>query len=340
MPKQPAGGKAGAGTDSGRVTSADVARLAGVSRATVSQILNQQVARFSADTVQRVRASAATLGYVRSAAGRALVKGHSDFIVLVVPYTTFPKLQDVVEALSVDLEEIGFSVVVHFSIPRAPGAMPGRLHHLVMALRPAGVVDLGGLSDDDIGFMEGAGCPVVPRERLDYNSSIGRLQARHLHDRGYTEIAYAFLSDARDDAYGQERARAVSEFCAARGLAQPTYFHVPIEADGAQRELGRLLGRRRRPVGIACYNDVVGVALVFAAQRLGLAVPGDVAVIGAEDVDVGQLISPRLTTVASDVSGVLLHIRNALARTYEGLASPGEVPPPEESFTLVLGETT
>jgi len=75
------------------VTSTDIARMAGVSRSTVSLILNDQDARFSPDTVERVRACATTLGYVRSAAGRALVKGHSDFIVLVVPYTTFVKLQ-------------------------------------------------------------------------------------------------------------------------------------------------------------------------------------------------------------------------------------------------------
>jgi DNA-binding LacI/PurR family transcriptional regulator len=211
---------------------------------------------------------------------------------------------------------------------------------LVKTLRPAGVIDLGGLSDDDIGFMESAGCPVVPRERLDLNSCIGRLQARHLHSRGYTEIAYAFLSDARDDQYGQERARAVTDFCLAQGLAPPAHLSVPIEPEGARRELARLVESCGRPVGIACYNDVVAVALVFAAGRLGLAVPGGVAVVGAEGVDVGQVVSPRLTTVVSDVSAVLRQVRDALARTYQGLGSPGEIPPPEDSFTLLAGETT
>jgi DNA-binding LacI/PurR family transcriptional regulator len=334
---------AGPGSGSGPATSADVARLAGVSRATVSLILNDQIARFNPDTVRRVRACASALGYVRSAAGRALVRGHSDFVVLVVPYTTFLKLQEVVETLSADFDELGFSVVVHFSVPAVAGGMPGRLEYLVKALRPAGVVDLGGLTREDLAFLETAGCPVMPRrgpEYSDYNGSIGDLQAEHLHSRGYTRLAYAFLSDVRDDPYGTGREEAVARFCAARGLPPPASIHVAIEAEGAARALGGLVAARGRPVGIACYNDEVALALVFAARRLGLAVPGDVAVVGAESGAIGQAVSPRLTTVVSDVSAVLRHIRQSMAQAYERLAPLDRVPAPGEAHTLLKGETT
>jgi DNA-binding LacI/PurR family transcriptional regulator len=322
------------------VTSTDIARMAGVSRSTVSLILNDRDARFSPDTVRRVRECAAALGYVRSAAGRTLVRGHSDFVVVIVPYTTFVKLQDVVETLSADLAELGFSVVVHFSVKRADDVRPSRLHHLVKALRPAGVIDLGGLSPDDGAFLEAAGCPVFPRSEPEFNTRIGRVQAEHLHARGHTRMAYAFLSDARDDPYGAQRATGVAEFCAARGLPRPAQLHVPIEPDGAMRALAALLQAGPRPTAVACYNDEVAVALVFAAQRLGLAVPGDLAIMGAEGYSIGQAVTPRLTTVVSDVATILAHIRYSLAEAYDGLAAPGEVPGPESAYSLLLGETT
>jgi DNA-binding LacI/PurR family transcriptional regulator len=307
----------------------------------VSHVLNGQVERFSDDTVERVRSAAVELGYVRSGAGRALVMGRSDFIVLVVPHATITRLQDVVEVLSADIEEFGFTVIVHFNGAHAESETPSRLHHMIEELRPAGVVDLGGLFPRDLDFMGRVGCPVIPQEApADANQWIGHLQARHLRSRGYMKIAYAFLLEPRDDPFGQGRAGAVAEFCAAEGLAPPTRIHVPLDTEGARRALERLLALRGRPVGIACYNDEVAIALVFAAKGLALAVPGDVAVVGVERTNVGQLVSPRLTTVAADVPAAVRHIRHALAQSYGSAnAAPG-VPTPEEAYAILIGETT
>ncbi|MCD0452957.1 LacI family transcriptional regulator [Actinocorallia sp. API 0066] len=320
-------------------TSVDVARLAGVSRATVSHVLNNQVERFSADTVERVRRAALALGYVRSAAGRALVMGRSDFIVLVVPYTTFTNLQNVVEVLSGEIEKVGLSPVVHFSVSRAENATSKRLQHLVETLRPAGVVDLGGLSGRDIEFLAEVGCPLVAEhEKPDFNTAIGELQARHLHGRGHGRLAYAFLSDERDDPYGQMRADAVTAYCEQEGLPAPLYVRVPLERSGARKVLEEMLPRTGTPLGVACYNDLVAIALGEAAKTLGLAVPSDFAVIGVEYAPVGQVISPRLTTVAADVPVSLGHIIQALAKGYGGAEIRRATP--EEAFRIVQGETT
>ncbi len=341
MSRQPVDKSPATSRGSRPATSGDVARLAGVSRATVSHVLNDQVERFSAETVERVRRAAAELGYVRSAAGRALVMGRSDFIVLVMPYATVTRLQDVVEVISADVEELGFTVVVHFSGAQGKNEKSKRLRHMIETLRPAGLIDLGGLTAQDLTFVERVGCPLFPGEGTpQVNDWIGALQARHLHDRGYRELAYAFLIDMREDPYGQERADAVAEFCAAEGLAPPSYIHVPVDREGAQLALEQLLALRGCPVGVACYNDEVALALVFAAKRLGLRVPDDVAVVGVERMAVGQLVSPRVTTVSPDVSAVLGHIRESLAHAYGGSAPAGRRPTTHEAFTILLGETT
>jgi DNA-binding LacI/PurR family transcriptional regulator len=325
------------------VTSVDVARLAGVSRTTVSDVLNdQRVDRYHPETVERVRGAAAELGYVRSAAGRALVMGRSDFIIVVVPYVTYMRFQDIIEALTGHIEELGFNAVVHFKGPKEKGrSTQSRLLNLVEALRPAGVVDLGGLSRGEVAFIEKSRCPVIPQEEpVDVNDWIGLLQAEHLHSRGFTEIAYAFLSDARDEPYGRARATAVADYCASEELAPPTHVHVPIEPEGARQALEELVAQRGRPVGIACHNDEVAIAVVFAAHRLGLGVPTDVAVVGVEGGDLGQAISPRLTTVMGDVSASVQHVRYSLTQTYGGAVPPEEVPSLEAVFRILPGETT
>ncbi|XVQ14592.1 LacI family DNA-binding transcriptional regulator [Spirillospora sp. CA-255316] len=341
MSRQPENGKPAAPPPRRPATSIDVARLAGVSRATVSHVLNDQIERFSAETVERVRSAAAALGYVRSAAGRALVMGRSDFIVLAVPHATVTRVQEVIEALSADIEELGFTVVVHFEGTGAGRKAPDRLHHMIETLRPAGVVDLGGLSADDTEFLRRVGCLVLPRHRVDDpNRLIGHMQAGHLHARGRTEIAYAFTGDRRDDPYGLGRAEAVAAFCADAGLPPPARLHVPIESEAARAELERLVLSRGRPVGIACYNDEVALALVFAAKALGMDVPGDVAVIGVERTEVGQVVSPRLTTVAGDLPTIVGFFRYALAQAYGG-STPGKEPPSlRDGYRIYQGETT
>ncbi|MEU1515109.1 LacI family DNA-binding transcriptional regulator [Streptomyces sp. NPDC005811] len=119
MPVRPGSERAERSARARRATSADVARLAGVSRTTVSDVLNdQRVDRYRPDTVERVRQAAAELGYVRSTAGRALVMGRSDFIVVVVPHVTYMRFQDLIEALTSHVEECGFNAVVHLGGPR------------------------------------------------------------------------------------------------------------------------------------------------------------------------------------------------------------------------------
>jgi DNA-binding LacI/PurR family transcriptional regulator len=326
-------------------TSADVARLAGVSRATVSHILNGQVERFSEETAQRVRSAATALGYVPSAAGRALVTGRSDFVILVVPNVTLTNIQDIIETVAADLEYYGLNVVVHFSIPGAAGDPLARLQHIVETLRPAGLIDLGGLSQHELRLLERQGIAIIspqldlPESVPDGNVFIARMQAEHLIERGYERLAYAFLADRRDDPYGRIRAVEVAEICAARGLAAPVNVDVPLDPEGARAALVPVLARDDGPLAFVCSNDEVALAVTFAALGLGAAVPGDVAAIGVGGNEVGQLVTPRLTTVAFDLRASMAPIRGAIAHTLSGTADPPELPS-AAAFFVVQGQTT
>ena len=127
------------GTEPRRPTGWDVAQLSGLSRSTVSQILNGNHLRFTPETRDRVTEAAAALNYRPSRAGRALVTGRSDLIVLAAPNITFGRhLQDAVDQIARTSAADGMSVVVRYA-----GNDPAATLTTVLDLRPAAVIDLG-----------------------------------------------------------------------------------------------------------------------------------------------------------------------------------------------------
>ncbi|MEQ6900393.1 LacI family DNA-binding transcriptional regulator [Nocardioides sp. YIM 152588] len=319
----------------------DVAHRAGVSRATVSQILNDRGGRFTPATVARVRAAAAELGYVPSAAGRALVRGRSDVVLIVVPYATLPHLQDLVEVLGEELATLGLTSLVQFGGP--PGSQSQRrLRAAVEAMQPAGVVDLGGLSPEDDAELRRL-CPVIgttaDAQGAVSNHVIGRFQVEHLVARGCRGIAYAFLSDERGHPFDALRVAGAREACAAAGLPEPYLFGLPLDPDGAADALSVVLRSLPGRVGIAGFSDDVAMGAVFAAASLGLDVPRDVAVLGLGRSDLGQMMRPRLSSVWFDMRVLLGSMRAALATAYgAGTEEPAGVD--FSSLEVVQGETT
>jgi DNA-binding LacI/PurR family transcriptional regulator len=287
-----------------RATSTDVAARAGVSRSTVSQILNGDQ-RFPDETRARVLAAAEALDYRPSRAGRALVTGLSDIIVVVVPNATFgPHLQDSVDRITSATATTGVSVVVRFGSAQDRATLTS-----ILDLRPTAVVDFGVFSAKQRARIEALGTRVVPRrtpladgadtDPIDIH--IGRVQVNELVRSRHRRLVYAALEDKRLDPFGPPRFEGIQREARARGLEAPLAVAIPLDAAGATAALTAVLeSAGPDSLGICCYNDDVAIAVLAAARALGLAVPHDLAVVGVDRTAVGQLISPRLSTVFVD----------------------------------------
>lgn len=328
-------------------TAADVALRAGVSRATVSHILNGREDRFPEETRARVRAAAAALEYRPSPAGRSLVTGRSDTIVVLMPDTTAGQnLQDALDHLTHEAVDIGSNVVLRFA-----EADPGRTVTALMRLRPLAVVDFGSLDGAARGRLAGQGVPIVPDpvasrdEVRGMHGNIAELQVVELtkrdrhrdRHRDQRRIVYASIADRRGDPYGADRFAGVRAACARRGLPAPLRVAVPTDLDSATAVLRALPGDI--PLGVAAYNDQVALAVLAAAARLGRAVPDTVAVVGVDATDVGQLWTPRLTTLAIDMSALVEDIVAQLVATL-GHTRPVRPSTDVELLRVVVGETT
>lgn len=318
----------------GPVTSADVARAAGVSRGAVSQILNGRGDRFAPATRERVLETAARLDYQPSLAGRALARGTSDVVVAVVPYTTFGgHLQDMLDVMTSELARRGFTLVTRFSADDVPA-----FERFLAALQPAAVLAMAQLDPALHELLAARGIPLVasegsaPTERAQ-NSVIGDLQATHLIERGYRRLGYARLTDSRDNVYGDSRVVGFRQACDRAGVDAPVVIDLALD----DRDAGQLLRAAGAPgIAFGCYNDDVALALIARACDSGWTVPKDVAVIGVDNSPLSRALTPRLTTIGYDPSAIA---QSLVAVTLMSLGVSPEHTPTAPEFFLVPGQT-
>lgn len=316
-------------------TAHDVALRAGVSRSTVSFILNGNGGRFLEETRRRVLEAAAELDYHPSLAGRALVSGRSDTIVLLLPNTTFgSNIQDAVDQITSDHMAPRTNVVVRFV-----GADSAETTQALVAMQPAAVVNFGFLSQDDCERLKSRGIVLVPDGPGvgQSDGGVAAIQAEALLRRGERDLWFVALADQRSDTYGPQRFEALQAWCAANGHAPPRRVTSPLTVDGAVQSLQDVLSQSRLPVGLACYNDDVGLAMLSAAKKLAIDVPSDVSVIGVDHTPLGQLWSPPLTTINTDIRGLSMAMSSELNTRLHGIPSPE--PPKRISLSLVPGGT-
>ncbi|MFI9782027.1 LacI family DNA-binding transcriptional regulator [Kitasatospora sp. NPDC051984] len=321
-----------------RPTGRDVARLAGVSQATVSLVFSGSAGhRVSDATRQRITDAARELGYRPQAAGRQLRLGRSGMVLLTVPNLLGPFFGRVLTGVHEEAARHGLSVVVSSgwdAATLAEAAAAGRFDGMLICSPDD--KQLGGLPADTAAvFLDAdpAANPGRPTVELDLTAGM-RAAVDHLAALGHRRIGYlrsvhsAYTFRVRQAAFAaaaveldvQERAVSLNE--------------GNREAARAAREL---LAGPDRPRAVVCDDDVVASGLYQAANELGLRIPGDLSVVGMDNIPVAELLSPPLTTV--DLPGEQLG-RTGLATLVALLG--GELPSPADPLatTLVVRRST
>ncbi|WP_248148121.1 LacI family DNA-binding transcriptional regulator [Microbacterium aoyamense] len=310
-----------------------MAKHAGVSRATVSQVLNGYAERFAPETAAKVFASAAALGYEPSAAGRALRRGSSDFVVALLPHTTFGgNLQDLFEQMTVTLADHGYTLVLRMS-----GSAASTLDRMIAGMKPAAVFSLTPFTSAEQEVLRRRNVLAVDPpsvSAVDYNRAIGRMQGLTLVDAGHRRLAFAHLRDERQDPFGFAREEGIRDVAHERGLDDPQVIDVSIDLDSALSALDALT---TPGIAVACYNDDVAMSLLAAARVRGLEVPRDVAVIGMDRSDLSRIALPRLTTIEYDiVAAASAGVASLLKALGAGAPLPASTP---AFLSLIPGDT-
>jgi len=298
-----------------RVTSHDVARRAGVSRATVSMVLNRSDAVvLSAETRQRVLDAAAELGYRPNSAARMLVRGDTETIGLVVTdpqvLTVDGFVPQLLYGIAQATRESGYRILLEGV---EPGAGPHAYAELVEGRRIDGLIVLNPPTEaPQIHALIDQGFPLVllgsvrhPREHA-CNFSTRRAIRRavdHLAGLGHTAIAHIGFSppgfvatDARLNSY--------RESLRAHGIEPDDRLvaYGAFSAESGHRAMRELLDRggnrgAGRPTAVLAGNDTIALGALAAIADAGLSVPDDIALVGFDDLPFAALLRPALTTV-------------------------------------------
>lgn len=311
-------------------TSGDVARRAGVSRATVSYVLNGVPrSRISPETANRVREAAGALGYIPHAMARSLRAGRSSLVLM--PRMTSPPgplLDSFQEALEIRLAELGYTVIVHGD--RHVRGVPGA--RVWASLRPVGIiVETRRLTRTAVDVLRGAGVSallglgwseshLVPTLVHDH-AGVGGCAAEYLLSRGHRDLAAVVPSDPQLLDLGLER---LAGFEAAAGGQAVERVDLAFHLADAARVAGRW-ARGPRPGAVFAYNDEYGALLMRALADADLDVPGDVAVVGADDLPLCNLLRPSLTSVHLEATSSARSVADTLDGMIRG--SVREVPP-------------
>ncbi|MFJ7074034.1 LacI family DNA-binding transcriptional regulator [Streptomyces sp. NPDC098781] len=284
-------------------TSADVARLAGVSRATVSYVLNNTSAvRISEPTRRRVHEAAKELGYVPHAAARSLRAGHSRMVLMPAPSFPIGSLYgQFLSDLQLALGRLDYTVVQHGSV----GLHGDEAARAWAELRPVAVLVSGcGLGPKGVTVLKRSGARAVvslgPESvegahalLMDYEA-VGHCAGSHLYARGRRRIGVVVPAEQGLESFSAPRLEGVRRALVGTD-ATVTELPLAYEEEPAAR-----LAARWRDLGldaVFAYNDEYAMLLMRAFQDAGVRVPTDVAVIGADDLMLGRLLRPRLSTV-------------------------------------------
>jgi LacI family transcriptional regulator len=277
----------------------DVAAAAGVSTATVSKFVNG-TQRFSPAVEARLASVIAQLGYRSNPMAQSMITGRTRAIGLSVLDIANPHFTSVLKGANRVAQAHGYTVLLVDT-----EETPERERQLLEALsrRVDGMIVYSRTPEAEMDWLLALDRPSVyfgrpERLRLPAVASDdqlgGYMVARHLLTQGHWRIAYLGFSRSRRD---PERLAGVREALAAQGQELLVFDADAPSAEAGERICSSVLLGRQPPDALVCYNDLLALGFMKAAQTLGFRVPFDISVAGFDNIAYGHYATPALTSV-------------------------------------------
>jgi LacI family transcriptional regulator len=329
-----------------RMTINDVARLADVSKKTVSRVINQSPL-VNAETRERVQKVIAELDYAPDPQARGLSFGRSFLIGLVYDNPNPQYVVNMQLGLLDGLRGSGFELVVH-PCRRDDPRFLDELRSFMERHRLFGVVLTPSISEDERAahLMSEAGCAYVriasvpldsPTRMIVTHDRLGGLAAaRHLMSLGHRRVAVIAGPPTFRSSY--ERRAGFEEGLAEVGVKlDPAYALEGAYTFDSAIPLGiQLLTMSTRPSAIFAFNDEMAVGVLQAARLKGLNVPQDLSVVGFDDFQIASRVWPTLTTVRTPTR----EIGRLAAAQILGRGASKEIDPDDRLPSLIVRESS
>lgn len=298
-----------------RPTQADVAKRAGVSRATVSLVINNQTGgnvRISDETRERVWEAIEEMGYHPNAVARSLRTRRTQLIALMVPDLTNPFYPMLIRGAQSIADTRDYQLLVYDSddTPLREAAFV----NVVLRRRVDGVIMVSfHLKENDVARLIDAGIEVVDVSGIFHKAEVDTVLVNqrqavhdlmgHLFSKGHRHIAH--LAGMQDTPPGRIRFEAYRESFSSAGLSfDPSLVRLgTFRREGVAELVNSLLAQSpppNHPTAIFAANDIMAIEAIRTLSRQGYKIPEEIAVCGFDDIPQAEWIKPSLTTVRQD----------------------------------------
>jgi LacI family transcriptional regulator len=290
----------------------DVARLAGVSTTTVSHFINGT--RYVSDDLRdRVEKAIAELGYRPNSMARGLRKGESKTIGLIVPDNSNPFFAEILRSI----ENIGYSNGYSVILCNSDGDIAKEIAYteLLFAKQVDGIVFITtNNSCEHLQQLSDNGIPIIVIDRdiplkgtdvlLVDNFQGGYEATRYLIGLGHTRIACitgpSLLTPSAERVNGYKKALAQA------GIAENPDWIVAgdFQFAGGENGIEKLMNLQNRPTAVFACNDLMALGVLRGIRKAGLSVPGNLSLIGFDDIPLASVVSPALTTISQPIQKI------------------------------------
>lgn len=285
----------------------EVARLAGVSKSTVSRVISEKGGSVSPQTSNQVKQAIDQLGYRKNIVAAGMRTQKTYMVLVMVPDVANPFWSEITRAVQNRLEPVGYSVVIgstYWSEERESS-----YYELALMSRFDGVI-LNSVTDN-IELIKNLGVPAVligERTAIQNLDTVGtdtmqatKIGLEYLFETGHRNIALA-TSNHGSERYLSLRARAYKDYLYEKGLPfhPDLMFSVNLDEGGGRDLAKRLLALhdwKHNVDSLLCGNDIVAIAAMNELRKYSIIAGRDISIIGMDDIPASSQTYPPLTTV-------------------------------------------
>ncbi len=309
-----------------RVTASQVARQAGVSQPTVSLVLSRNPkARVAPETRARVLAAAEALGYRPNRLAQGLVQRRSFALGIIVPGFANPVYSAIISGAERVAAQAGYAVLLCET-----GEVDVHQHLAALADRQTDGVIVAGIAESRLPLdaLRAAGTSmnlVLVNQASELFSTVGddslragTLAAEHLLELGHRRLG--FVGPVSSTTAYRLRERGFATVLRAAALVPPSEHWLRAEPSiaGGLTAMRSLLSLPDRPTALFCANDLIALGAHKACAAAGLRIPDGISLLGCDDIDIGTLVTPELSTISTPQRELGARAARLLLRQLDG----------------------
>lgn len=293
-----------------KVTMLDIANLAGVSKATVSMVINKRDESISQETRNKILTIAKEMNYIPNSIARSLSTKKTNTIGIILPDITNPFFSEMARAIEDGASSLGYNVIF-CNTDNGVKKEEEYIELLIGRLVDGVIFITGGEGSKSVKRLRNNNVPFVLVDRYieGYEDQYGVyclnkdgiiLGVKYLCDKGKKHIA--FVAGPKETGIVKQRLEGYKESMSKYSVYDGTLvFKGELNIDGGIRATEELLSYTTNIDAIVYSNDIMALGGMKVLSRKGYKVPRDISIIGFDNVQISQFIEPELTTIAQPI---------------------------------------